>query len=121
MPTTIQERVRERKNIDANIIIFDAPTLSGKKISPKDISLGGLMIESSIPPEICDTIECSIQINGNAFMDCKTTVAWKTENKATPPVWKMVFLLQVPENRQSEYEVATGAAFPFDETIPFRA
>jgi len=97
MPTTIQERVHERKNIDANIVIFDAPTLSGKKISPKDISLDGLVIESSIPPEICDTIECSIQINGDAFMDCKATVAWKTENKATPAVWEMVFLLQVPE------------------------
>ncbi len=112
MPTTIEERVHERKDITESIVIFDAPTLSGEKISPKDISLGGLMIESSVPLEICDTIKCSVQINGDAFMDCEATVAWKTENKAAPPIWKMGFLLQVPENRRNDYEAALEAAFP---------
>ena len=82
-----------------------------------DISLGGFMIESSVPLEICDMIECSIQINGNAFMDCEATVAWKTKIEATESVWKMGFLLHVPENRWSEYESTFEAAFPSDKTI----
>ncbi|MBT3352457.1 MAG: PilZ domain-containing protein [Nitrospinaceae bacterium] len=121
MPTTIEERVHERKSIDANTAIFDAPALSGKIISYKDISFGGLMIESSIPLEVCTTIPCSIQINGNTFMDCEATVAWISENKTTPPVWKIGFLLRVPENRRNEYEDTIEEAFPSYETPPSRA
>lgn len=118
MATTIGERAHKRKNVDSGIVVFDAPTLSGKKISPKDISLGGLMIESSVPLEICDTIECSIHIDGIAFNSCEATVAWKTENQTTPPVWQMGFLLRVPENRRNDYESAIEAAFPSSEAVP---
>lgn len=120
MATTIGERAHERKNTDSGLVIFDAPALSREKISPKDISLGGLLIESSVPLKVCDTIECSIQIAGNTFMGCEATVAWKTEIGATPSVWQMGFLLRVPENRRNDYKTAIEAAFPSDEADPPR-
>ena len=123
MATAIEQRIYERKDVsekNENIVIFDAPTLSGEKFTPKDISLGGLMIESSVPLEVCDTIECSIQIGSDAFMDCEATVAWKTGNEAAPSVWQMGFLLRVPENRRNDYEAAIEAAFPSEEKVPSR-
>ena len=112
MPGEAEHRVNRRHPVFSNLVLIEAPRLSEVLLSPRDISLGGFMVESPIQVEAGEIIDCSIEINGKHFFDCTAKAAWKKENETDPLTWEIGFSLQILEANKEAFKTAMEEAFP---------
>ncbi len=112
MPGEAEHRVNRRHPVFSNLVLIEAPRLSEVLLSPRDISLGGFMVESPIQVEAGEIIDCSIEINGKHFFDCTAKAAWIKENETDPPTWEIGFSLEIPEANKETFKTAMEEAFP---------
>ena len=115
MPGEAEHRVNRRHPVFSNLILIEAPQISEVLLSPRDISLGGFMIESPIQVEAGEVIDCSIEIKGKHFFDCKAKAAWIKEIDTDPPAWDIGFSLEIPAANIETFETAMEDAFPPQE------
>ncbi len=112
MPGEAEHRVYRRHPVFSNLILIEAPRLSEVLLAPRDISLGGFMIESPVQVEAGEIIDCSIEIKGKHFFDCTAKAAWKKNNETDPPTWEIGFSLEIPEADKETFKTALEEAFP---------
>jgi hypothetical protein len=110
-----EHRVNRRHPVYSNLVLIDSARLSEVLLSPRDISLGGLMVESPVQVEAGEVIECSIEIKGKHFFECKAKAAWIKEIESDSPAWDIGFSLEIPEAFLEAFKAAMEEAFPPQE------
>ncbi len=115
MPGEAEHRVYRRHPVFSNLVLIEAPRLSEVLLSPRDISLGGFMIESPIQVEAGEVVDCSIEIKGKHFFNCKAKAAWIKEIESDSPAWDIGFSLEIPSANIETFKTAMEEAFPPEE------
>jgi hypothetical protein len=119
MSPGVEHRTSHRHPVYSNLVLIDAPVISDVLLSPRDISVGGFMVESPRLFDVGEEVECTIEVSGKSFMGCQASLAWRSENGNDPPTWNMGFSLNVPDEQKSGFLSAMEEAFPESEEEEF--
>ena len=72
---------------------------------------GFMVAELPKRPEIGNTVDCSIEIEGRVFEGCQLRVVWMMENELDNDTWSVGLSLRKPEERQEEIDAALNEVF----------
>jgi hypothetical protein len=92
-------------------VLIDPPSLSDVMLDLVDVSLGGYRVVVTERPAEGDRFDCSVEIKGKLFPECRGKVARVIENKTDLPIWFVGMSLHPAEDQLIAYEDVMNELF----------
>ena len=80
-----------------------------KPLRPKDISMGGFMVELEKRPDVGAVSQCGVRIEDTVFSGAATVVWVKKKMRPESPGWHAGLVFKMPEEKEEEFEKVMAA------------
>lgn len=107
MVAGIERRVFPRSELP---ILIHIPRICPENpLRPKDISMGGFMVELEKEPDVGAVSPCGVRIEDTLFSGEATVVWVKEDLESGSPRWQAGLLFRMPEEKEEEFEKVIAA------------
>ena len=85
---------------------LEIPKFADFTITPKDVSMGGVKVVVPLKPSVGDKIQCSVELKGTRYENCRAEVAWVQEIESEPGSCEVGLALDMEVDERAHFHEA---------------